>query len=437
MGMAHTHPTGGSTAPAAAASIDVAIAAARVLSSSARANATESTDSDDGDVGGEETSGPEDADSAAEEGDVATAAPTTSRPCPHSGDNSATRVFSSRSSVRLLRAYPPQRGHASTAAATAATAGTRLGAIGWTLDAKGGRAAEKMRIHQARRAPDWAAFDAAVKAEVEALWRIGTWYLTDLPPGKAVTDAEILCERKRGPDGKVVRWKGRFVGRGDKQTYLLDYDEVWVPVALYATLRTLLAHCAADGMTILQLDIETAFLNGEVEEEIYLRQPKGYERGDTTKVCRLVKALYGLKQAARAWHKKLDAVLASAGFTPCDADPCLYKGARKDVVVIILIFVDDLLMAAATKAAAESAKAAITAAFKARETGEPSFFLGLHIFRDTGKGTLHVGQHQYVTTLLESFGLDKANSVRLPMGVGARLTKDGPPLMGALIKTYQ
>jgi len=437
MGLAHTHPTGDSTAPPAAASIGAAVAAARVLTSSARANATASPASDDGDVGGEDTSGSEGDDSAAEDGDVATAAPTALRPCPSSGDNSAPRVFASRSSVRLLRAHPPQRGHASTAVVTAATAGTRLGAIGWALATKGGRAADKMRIHQARRAPDWAAFDAAVKAEVDALWRNGTWYLTDLPPGKAVTDTEMLCERKRGPDGQVVRWKGRYVGRGDKQTYLLDYDEVWAPVARYATLRTLLAHCAAEGMTILQLDIETAFLNGEVEEEIYVRKPKGYERGDTTKVCRLVKALYGLKQAARAWHKKLDAVLASAGFTPCDADPCLYKGARNDVVVFILIFVDDLLVAAATKAAAESAKAAITAVFKAREMGEPSFFLGLHIVRDTGKGTLQVGQHQYVTTLLERFGLDKANPVRLPMGVSARLTKDGSPLMGALIKTYQ
>jgi len=197
-----------------------------VLTSSARANATASTDSDDGDVGGEETSGPEDADSAAEEGDVATAAPTTSRPFPSSGNNSATRVFSSRSSVRLPRAHPPQRGHASTAAATAATAGTRLGAIGRALAAKGGCAADKMSIHQARRAPDWTVFDAAVKAEVDALWRNGTWYLTDLPPGKAVTDTEMLCERKRGPDGKVVRWKGRYVDRGDNQTYLLDYGEV-------------------------------------------------------------------------------------------------------------------------------------------------------------------------------------------------------------------
>jgi len=94
-------------------------------------------------------------------------------------------------------------------------------------------------------------------------------------------------------------------------------------VARYATLCTLLAHCAAQGMMILQLYIETAFLNGDVDEEIYVWQPKGFESGDATKVCRLVKALYGLKQAARACHKRLDAVVGAAGFTSCDADPYL------------------------------------------------------------------------------------------------------------------
>ena len=106
-------------------------------------------------------------------------------------------------------------------------------------------------------------------------------------------------------------------------------------------------------------------------------------------------------------------------------------------MIFILIYVDDLLVAAATKAAAESAMAEITDALKAHEMGEPSVFLGFHIVRDAAKGTLQVGQHQYVATLLERFGLDKANPVRLPMGFGARLTKDGQHLMGKLIKTYQ
>jgi len=166
MRMGHANPTGGSTAPVLDASIGAAIAAARVLASSARANATASDDLDGGDVGCEGTSGSEDADSAPEDGDVVAAAPTDSRPCPHPLADAATGAFTSSSPVRLLRAHPPQRGHASTAAATA---GTQLGAIGWALATKGGRATDKMRIHQARRAPVWAAFDVAVKAEVDAL----------------------------------------------------------------------------------------------------------------------------------------------------------------------------------------------------------------------------------------------------------------------------
>jgi len=164
-------------------------------------------------------------------------------------------------------------------------------------------------------------------------------------------------------------------------------------------------------------------------------QPKGYERGDTIKVCRLVKALYGLNLDARAWHQILDAVLAATVFEPCDSETFLYTGVRGDVVVFNFIYVDDLLVAAATMAAAESAKAATTAVVKAHETGEHSFFLGDHIFRGADTGTLPVRQHQYVATLLELFGLDKANPVLLPMGVGARLPKDGHSLTEVLLKT--
>jgi len=188
--------------------------------------------------------------------------------------------------------------------------------VAWALAASGGRFRDKMRIEQARREPDWPEFDAAVQREVDSLWAHGTWYLTDRPAGKTVTDTDIIFERKRGPDGELASHKGRFVGRGDKQTYMVDYTDVWTPVARYSTLRALLAYCAVGGLHVYQLDIETAFLNGEVDEEIYIRQPRGYERGDPCKVCRIVKALYGLKQAARAWHKKLDSMLEAAGFTP-------------------------------------------------------------------------------------------------------------------------
>eukprot|EP00170_Pyropia_yezoensis_P005414 contig_22006_g5428 len=134
-----------------------------------------------------------------------------------------------------------------------------------------GRSPDKMRIDQARHEPDWRDIDKAVKTEVDAPWAQGTWKLTDLPHGKRITDTETLCERKRGPIGEVTRHMGRYVVRGDKQIFLLDYIDVWAPLARYATLRTLLAFCAGTGLVIALLDIETAFLNGHIEEEIYVR----------------------------------------------------------------------------------------------------------------------------------------------------------------------
>lgn len=160
-----------------------------------------------------------------------------------------------------------------------------------------------------------ALFDEENRREIDSLWASHTWDLVDLPAGKKITGAQILGERKRGAKGAVEQHKGRLVARGDTQQYGVDYTDVWAPVARYASLRTLLAQCAAAGLRLGQVDIDTAFLNVPVEEEIYIIQPAGYERGDGNQVCHLRKALYGLKQAARTWYQKLTDTLGKAGFT--------------------------------------------------------------------------------------------------------------------------
>jgi len=207
---------------------------------------------------------------------------------------------------------------------------------------------DKMRIHVAREAADWEKFDEAVKREVDSLRANGTWTIVELPSGKKVTGAQMLCERKRGADGEVTRYKGRFVVRGVTQTAMVDFNEVWAPVARHATLRASLAKCAGEELTLCQLDVETAFLNGHMEEEVYVRQPAGYERGDPAKVCKLVKALYGLKQASRAWYKRLVEALLEGGLKATDADPCLFVGNVSGDMCLVLVYVDDLLLASAS-----------------------------------------------------------------------------------------
>lgn len=119
---------------------------------------------------------------------------------------------------------------------------------------------------------------------MDSLRETNTWYTTELPAGKKVTATDMLCERKRGATGEVTCHKGRLVVRGDTQVYPIDNTEVWAPVAGQTSLRTLLAVEAADGLSLPQLDVETAFLNGDLEEQIYIRQPQRYERGDSSKV---------------------------------------------------------------------------------------------------------------------------------------------------------
>jgi len=287
---------------------------------------------------------------------------------------------------------------------------------------------DKMRIHQARKAADWTEFDKAVKREVDSLWDNGTWELVDLPPGKKVTGTQMLCERKRGADGKVDRHKGRYVVRGDTQQAMVDYNEVWAPVARHATLRALLVKCAAHGLALCQLDVETAFLNGVMKDEVYVRQPSGYECGDHTKVCKLLKALYGHKKASRAWCKRLVEALMQGGLKAADADPCLFVGEVNKEVCYVLVYVDDLLLESASHKAVEHTKEHIMKTFKSREMGEPSFFLGMHIKRDVQAGVLRLGQRQYTMDVLVRFNMANANATHIPMVVGARLQKYGKEL---------
>jgi len=137
--------------------------------------------------------------------------------------------------------------------------GLGRGILAWALAASAGGGPDKMHIRRAMKAADWPEFHKANQKEVDALWANKTWVLVDLPPGKKLTKTQMLSEPKRGPDGKVDRYKGHLVARGDTKTHFVDYFDVWAPVARYSTLRALLAHCAADGLVIAQLDVEMAF----------------------------------------------------------------------------------------------------------------------------------------------------------------------------------
>ena len=231
---------------------------------------------------------------------------------------------------------------------------------------------------------------------------------------------------KRNSSGEIERYKARLVAKGFRQREGVDYEEVFAPVSKYTTVRALLALAASQDLEIHQLDIKTAFLNGDLEEDVWIQQPEGYET-DPNLACHLRKSLYGLKQAPRAWHIKLREELESMGFHPSAADPALFIKPGDDPIYL-LTYVDDILIITRRTETVNETKAKICATFEARDMGAASTFLGMDIIRDRTAHTISLVQRRLTNDLLDRHGMAECKPLSVPLSTAIKLTKDGEPL---------
>ena len=267
--------------------------------------------------------------------------------------------------------------------------------------------------------------------EIASLYANGTWTLEDPPCGVKPIPTKWVYTVKYDAAGNVERFKARLVAQGFRQREGVDFQEVFAPVSKYSTLRALLAIAAANDMELQQLDITTAFLNGELAEEVYVLQPPGFEDG-TGRAAHLHRALYGLRQAPRAWHARLKEELERIGFVESLADPGLFifsGDGDGDSLVYVLVYVDDILIASKQLAAVQRAKAALLSAFKARDLGEATLFLGMQIARDRATRTIKLSQPRMAADLAARFGVESARARSTPLSAADRLTAGaGEPL---------
>jgi Reverse transcriptase (RNA-dependent DNA polymerase) len=279
-------------------------------------------------------------------------------------------------------------------------------------------------VEQALASPQSEFWRAAMDEEMASLHANGTWELVELPRGVRPVVTRCVFALKRDGAGNVVRFKARLVAKGFTQQEGVDYFETFAPVSKYTGVRVLLALAAAHGWEVQQLDVKTAFLQGDLQEEVYVQQPAGYVDG-TTRVCLLRKAFYGLKQAPRAWHEKLHAELSKLGYQVSTADPGLYV-CGKEVAgrrVCLLVYVDDMLLVSPSADAVAEAKAALLGIFDARDMGAVCDYVGMRVERDMAAGTITISNERLIKDLLSRFGMGTANSRQTPMNEGCVLSR--------------
>ena len=224
-------------------------------------------------------------------------------------------------------------------------------------------------MEEALRSGHAAEWQQAMDEEMQSLRANNTWTLERAPNTVTPIPVKWVFKIKKDANGNIERYKARLVAKGFRQREGVDYDEVFAPVSKHAMLRALLATVALRDLELHHLDIKTAFLNGELEEDVWVEQPAGYQEGGMGTACHLNRALYGLRQAPRAWHLKLKEELGAMGFTACDADAALFVRNGDKGNTYLLIYVDDILIAADTKREVEDVKAAIKQVFDARDLG--------------------------------------------------------------------
>ena len=279
--------------------------------------------------------------------------------------------------------------------------------------------AENISFEEAVRDKKW---QTAMDEEIKAIDRNNTWELTELPEGSQPIGVKWIFKKKMNAQGEIERYKARLVAKGYKQKEGIDYDEVFAPVVRMETIRLLISQAAQFKWPIFQMDVKSAFLNGVLEEEVYIEQPPGYMKiGEEKKVLKLKKALYGLKQAPRAWNTRIDTYFKENGFKQCPYEHALYAKNNGGNMIFVALYVDDLIFMGNNNDMIEEFKGTMRREFEMTDLGLMKFFLGLEVRqKETG---IFVSHETYAKEILKKYKMENCNPVSIPMEPCAKLSK--------------
>ncbi|GAU26774.1 hypothetical protein TSUD_317720 [Trifolium subterraneum] len=249
-------------------------------------------------------------------------------------------------------------------------------------------------------------------------------------------------EVKENPDGSIQKYKARLVAKGFHQQAGSDFTETFSLVVKPVTVRTVLTMAITNRWHIQEIDVNNAFFNGILEEEVYMQQPPGFESSDKTMVCKLNKALYGLKQSPRAWFDRLKATLISFGFTANKCDPSLFMIKTGGLHLIVLVYVDDIIITGNSLPKIQQLISKLNAECALKQLGTLDYFLGIEVFH-LSNGALLLSQTKYIRDLLSKAHMTTTNGIATPMVSSLKLSKvgsvpvDNPTLFRSIVGALQ
>jgi len=268
----------------------------------------------------------------------------------------------------------------------------------------------------------------AIESEIESMYSNQVWELVEPPKGIKPIGCKWIYKKKRGLDKKVKAWKTRLVAKGYTQKEGIDYEETFSPVVMLKSIRILFSIAAHLDYEIWQMDVKTAFLNGSLEETIYMQQPKGFiKEGQEHLVCKLKRSIYGLKQASRDWNIRFDQAVQSYGFDQSPSESCVYKRSEGNAVVFLVLYVDDILLIGNNVEMLSSVKAWLFKQFDMKDLGEAAYILGIKVIRDRKKRMLALSQEPYIDEVLARFNMQNSKKGFLPFKHGVALSKKQCP----------
>jgi hypothetical protein len=259
---------------------------------------------------------------------------------------------------------------------------------------------------------------------MDSIMSNGTWKVVDRPYGCKPIGCKWVFKKKLRPNGTIERYKARLVAKGYTQKEGEDFFDTYSPVVRLTRIRVLISLAASYGLTIHQMNVKTTFLNGELEEEIYMDQPDGFiTNGQEGKVCKLLKSLYGLKQAPKQWHEKFDKILTSTRFVMNKADSCVYYRYGGGQGVILCLYVDDILIFGSSLSVIEEVKKFLSNNFEMKDLGETDVILNIKLLRE-GDGEVTLLQSHYVEKVLSRFGFSDCQPALTPYDPSVLLRKN-------------